>query len=198
MPMRPLCRIGAGVSGSDGFAGGAHSVKHQFVPGYGESTAGEPVDVRQASPHFEHAAASVAMKMMMVRLPRTLVNRGASRKFDRSQPALIQERFDIPVNRGDAKAIHFRLRRFQHLERRKRPARAFESLANGGPLPRIALIFAGHHFNDSALSKSFAVGVPTAGPYRNGSNVCVSRSFGSGSRRPAALLRSAQSAMSRY
>ena len=163
------------------------------MAGHQKFTAGKTIDVRQASREIEYAAAALTMKVMMVRFSRTLVDCGASRKLDRRQPALFHESFDVAVNRRDSQSLDLGLRSRQDLLWRERTIRAFKGVANGAALPGMALIFAGnlyarHLFNDSALSIDL---------HRNGSNVCISMFLGNGSSRPAALLCSAQSTISR-
>ena len=137
------------------------------------------------------------MKMMMVRFSRTLVDGGASGKFDCYQPVFFEEGFDVPVNRGDSHAIHLGLRRVQDLLRRERPVGAFESLANGGSLPGVPLVF-GSHFLMIARYRQRRCAIRLAKLHRNGSNVCASSRLGSGNSLPAALLCAAHSTMSRY
>ncbi len=115
------------------------------MTGHRKSAPGETVNVRQASRQFEYSAAPLAMKVVMVRLSRPLVDGGAPRKFNGRQPAFLQKDLDVPVNCRDSQALRFTLGRLQNLLRRKRPVRAFKSLANRRSLPRVPLISAGHN-----------------------------------------------------
>lgn len=122
----------------------AQAVKNKFMAANRKTAACKAVNVRNTAGQLEHAAALVAMKMVMVRLSGSLVDGDSSRKSHGGKPAFFEQTFDVAVNSRDPEALHLALRRIQHLLRRQRVGAAFECLANCGPLPGVAPIFLRH------------------------------------------------------
>lgn len=101
------------------------------MPAHAKLTARQAVDFRNTPVELEHPGAPVTEKMMMVSLPRTLVNRQKSWNFKGRKPALLQQLLNVPVNRGDAQPLFAFLRRLENLHGRKRTVRALESRSDG-------------------------------------------------------------------
>ncbi len=84
------------------------------------------------------------MKMVVVRLPGSLVDGDSGRKSHGGKPAFFPKAFNVAVNSRDAETFRLGLRRIQHLLRRQRAGTAFECLTNRCPLPRLPPIFLQH------------------------------------------------------
>jgi hypothetical protein len=111
------------------------------VPAHGKPAAGEAVDARDTACQIKDAAALIAMEVVMMRFPGTLVDGGGAWKIDGRKPAFFEQCLDIPINGGDPEAFHFGLRRPERLLWRKRPAGMFERFTDCGALPGVPMIF---------------------------------------------------------
>ena len=85
---------------------------------YGKTAARETVDAWNATLQIEHLVASVASKVMVVRLAGSFVNVWRPGKVNCGEPAFFQQPLDVPVDRCDPEAIYICVRRIQHLSRR--------------------------------------------------------------------------------
>ena len=85
---------------------------------YGKTAAREAFDAWNATLQFEHLVASVASKVMVVRLASSFVNVWPPGKINCGEPAFFQQPLDVPVDRCDSEAIYICVRRIQHLSRR--------------------------------------------------------------------------------
>jgi hypothetical protein len=132
---------------------GAKAVQHNFVPANRKARFGESIHVGHTAVQFKDTGASVTSKMMVVALPRFLIDGGLTRQFNWNQPTLFNHRFDVPVNGGKAQAIDFRLSGIQNLLGRQWAPGPLESSANRCSLAGVTLRVDRHcSHNDSLVS----------------------------------------------
>jgi len=86
-----------------------------------ESTRQLWLDRRHASFEFVDLSTVVAQEVMVVLFSREFIARGLARQLNRDQPFLVNQRFEVPVNRCDADLGHGPLRVGEYLFRRERP-----------------------------------------------------------------------------
>lgn len=104
----------------------------------GEAGGSEIVDGRQAAFELVHAATSLALKVVVMRFARALVEHGAAGQVDRREPGFGDQGADRPVHGGDAKTADVTLSEVQGFERRQRPMSAVEGGADGVELSGVA------------------------------------------------------------
>lgn len=68
---------------------------------------------------FEHLAAAVAAKVMMMGFAGHLVAQGLAGHRDRSKPRTFEQRADVAIDGGNAETFDLRLSRREHLIRRE-------------------------------------------------------------------------------
>lgn len=86
----------------------------------------------------ERAMAFPANEMMVMNLPGYLVARRFTRNFDRSQPILIDQKFDVPVDRRDPDRPLLIARDVHHFVWRERSSRLQENVADDPSLNCVA------------------------------------------------------------
>jgi hypothetical protein len=109
----------------------ARAVKHQLVPANAKLTASEVIDSRGTPAQLEHPCALVADKMVMVCLPRPLVDGDRARKVQSGKPTFLHEAFDVAVNGGDSQPLRALLCHLKNLEGRKWTVGVLESRPDG-------------------------------------------------------------------
>jgi len=101
---------------------------------------GQRLEAGEAASQLEHLAARFAVEMMVVSLAGKFVTGRFSRQFDRRQPALVHESFDITVNRGNADALLIGRGELQHFVRVQWTVRQGKRLADRPALTSIAVL----------------------------------------------------------
>ena len=110
----------------------------------GKAAAGETLDASYAAIKLEHAAALIAMEVVVVCLAGALIDSCASGQLNRGKPAFFDQRFDVPVDGCDAQPFDLGLRRIEHLLGRQWPVGSLECVPDRCALPGISLIFFNH------------------------------------------------------
>jgi len=99
-----------------------------------ETARGEGGEVGRAGIDIEDAVADATAKMVMMALPGDFVPARRAWQLNFGETLLLDQRFEVAIDRGDAQAGHRCLGNGQGLSRRQRPVGMLESLADRGAL----------------------------------------------------------------